>query len=103
MRRERWTSRPCTAKSVSIKSAKRRPGGCGAKAIEITSGDLRGVSESRLKGPRGALTVAQKSAEGKVGGGDQVTERPNGVPSQEGKWRGEEEQRPRSEKRPENQ
>src|SRR5258708_39048626 len=78
MRRERWTSRPCTAKSAPIKSAKRRHGGCVLKAIELTSGDLCGVSESRLRGPRGPLTAAQKSAEGVVGAVAKVTEGPNG-------------------------
>jgi hypothetical protein len=42
-RRERWTSEPVTAKSISIKSAERRSGGCAWKAVELTSGDLRRV------------------------------------------------------------
>ena len=42
-RRERWTSEPVTAKSISIKGAERRSGGCASKAVELTSGDLRRV------------------------------------------------------------
>ena len=78
MRRERWTSGPCTAKSASIKSAKRRPGGCVLKAIELTSGGLHGVSETGLRGLRGTLTAKQKSAKGVVGGVAKATEGPNG-------------------------
>ena len=44
-----------------------RSGGCAVKAVELTSGDLRRVSETRLRGPQGSLTPAQKSAEGIVG------------------------------------
>jgi hypothetical protein len=44
MRRERWTSRPSTTKSVSIKSAERRSGDGAGKAVELTSGDLRSCS-----------------------------------------------------------
>jgi hypothetical protein len=44
-----------------------RSGGCAGKAIELTSGDLRRVSETRLRRPRGTLNPAQKSAEGIVG------------------------------------
>jgi len=39
-RRERRTSGPLTAKSISIKDAKRRPGDCARKAAELTPGDL---------------------------------------------------------------
>src|ERR1700747_2419596 len=39
-RRERWTSGPLTAKSISIKGAKRRPGDRARKATELTPGDL---------------------------------------------------------------
>src|SRR5438034_10749393 len=42
-RRERWTSGPLTAKSISIKDAKRRPGDGARKATELTPGDLLGV------------------------------------------------------------
>ena len=56
-----------TAKSTSIKGAKRKSGGCAQKAFELTSGGLRHVPQSELRKSRGYLTVAQKSAEGKVG------------------------------------
>ena len=55
------------AKSISIKGAKRRSGGCAPKAIELTPGDLLRVAHGRLRGPRGRLTAGQKSAEGIVG------------------------------------
>ena len=67
-RRERRTSGPLTAKSISIKGAERKFGGGARKADELTSGDLwrvpvcGGLSESR-----GSLNAAQKSAEGIVG------------------------------------
>jgi hypothetical protein len=61
-----------TAKPVSTKSAERKSGGCASKAIELTSGDLRGAPGAA--GPRnglgeskGFLTIAQKSAAGIVG------------------------------------
>jgi hypothetical protein len=41
-RRERWTSWQMAAKSISIKGAERKFGGCALKAVELTSGDLRG-------------------------------------------------------------
>ena len=44
-----------------------RSGGSAAKAVELTSGGLRRVPVTGLKGPRGPLTPAQKSAEGIVG------------------------------------
>src|SRR5439155_18711120 len=40
MRRQCRTSGQLTAKSVSIKGAKRRSGGCAWKAVELTPGDL---------------------------------------------------------------
>jgi hypothetical protein len=40
MSRERRTSSLGTAKSISIKGAERRFGGCAWKAVELTSGDL---------------------------------------------------------------
>ena len=55
-----------TAKSISIKGAKRKSGGRARKAVELTSGDLRRVPEPGLREPRGVLTAAQKSAEGIV-------------------------------------
>ena len=44
-----------------------RSGRCAGKAIELTWGGLRHVPISELRAPRGALTVAQKSADGIVG------------------------------------
>jgi hypothetical protein len=44
-----------------------KSGGCASKAVELTSGDLRHVTESWLEGKRFLSTVSQKSAEGKVG------------------------------------
>jgi hypothetical protein len=54
------------AKSISIKSTGCRSGGCVRKAVELTSGDLPFVSESRLRAERSVLTGRQKSAEGVV-------------------------------------
>lgn len=61
------TSWLATTKSVSIKGAGCRSGGCALKAVELTSGDLPFVSESRLRAERSVLTGRQKSAEGIVG------------------------------------
>jgi hypothetical protein len=44
-----------------------RSGGCAVKAVELTSGDLRRVSVTRLREPQGSLTPVQKPAEGIVG------------------------------------
>src|SRR6516162_9169007 len=44
-----------------------RSGRCAGKAIELTWGGLRHVPISELRTPRGALTVAQESADGIVG------------------------------------
>ena len=55
-----------TAKSPSIKGAKRKFGGCAWKAVKLTSGGLPTVSSSGLGTPRGAPTGGQKSAEGVV-------------------------------------
>src|SRR3982074_3535211 len=65
-RRERRTSGPLTAKSISIKDAKRRPGDCARKAAELTQ-EICSVSLRRLSMPQGILTAGQKSAEGVVG------------------------------------
>jgi hypothetical protein len=56
------------AKSTVIKGRGGKSGGRAAKAVVLTSGDLRRVSATRLRLPRGGLTTAQKSAEGIVGG-----------------------------------
>ena len=55
-----------TTKSISIKGAGGRSDGCASKAVEITSGGLPFVSESRLRVERSILTGRQKSAEGVV-------------------------------------
>ena len=65
-RRERRTSRQKMTKSISIKGAKRKSGGCARKAGELTPGDLTGVRKG-LRALREALTAGQKSAEGVVG------------------------------------
>ena len=66
LRRERRTSWHVTAKSTSIKDAKRKFGGCAWKAVKLTSGDLPVVSISGLGTSRDVLTGGQKSAEGVV-------------------------------------
>src|SRR5665213_484614 len=66
MRRQCRTSGQLTAKSISIKGAKRRSDDCARKAAEITPGDLFCVVATRLREPRGDLTAGQKSAEGVV-------------------------------------
>src|SRR5258708_3180187 len=40
MRHQRWTSEPCTAKSIFIKNGKCRSGDCAWKAAGITPGGL---------------------------------------------------------------
>jgi hypothetical protein len=55
-----------TTKSISIKGTGCKSGGCALKAVELTSGDLPFVSESRLRVERSVLTGRQKSAEGVV-------------------------------------
>lgn len=65
-RRERWTSGREIAKSISIKSVRRRSGGCARKAVQLTPGDLCCVLETGLRESRGSLTAAQKSADGIV-------------------------------------
>ena len=66
MRRERQTSGQLTAKSISINDAKRKSDGCARKAVELTSGGLCCVADSRLGEPQGDPTTGQKSAEGVV-------------------------------------
>lgn len=58
------TSGQLIAKSISIKGTGCKSGGCAPKAVELTSGDLPFVSESRLRVERSVLTGRQKSAEG---------------------------------------
>jgi hypothetical protein len=68
MRGNRYrTSWQTTTKSISIKGAGCKFGGCVRKAIELTSGDLLLVSESRLRVEQSTRTGQQKSAEGIVG------------------------------------
>jgi hypothetical protein len=52
----------------TIKGLSSRFGGCAAKAVELTSGDLRRVSQSGLAGSQGPVIAPQKSAEGIVAG-----------------------------------
>jgi len=59
-------SGPMIAKPISIKAAGCRSGACAWKAVELTSGDLPYVLESRLRIERSVLTGRQKSAEGVV-------------------------------------
>jgi hypothetical protein len=54
------------AKSISIKDAGCKSGGCALKAAELTSGGLLHVPESGLRVERSILTVRQKSAAGMV-------------------------------------
>jgi hypothetical protein len=54
------------AKSISIKGTGCKFGGCARKAVEITSGDLPFVLETRLRIEQSVLTGRQKSAEGVV-------------------------------------
>jgi hypothetical protein len=54
------------AKPISIKDAKRKFGGCAGKAIELISGDLLHVSDSRLRVEQFTLILRQKSAAGVV-------------------------------------
>ena len=58
---------PMTAKPISIKGTGCKFGGCVRKAVELTSGDLPVVVESRLGIEQSILTGRQKSAEGVVG------------------------------------
>ena len=55
-----------TTKPISIKGTGCKFGGCVRKAVELTSGDLLLVAESRLKEERSNLNKWQKSAEGIV-------------------------------------
>jgi len=58
-RRKRRTSGPLTAKSISIKDAKRRPGDCARKATELTPGDLLCVASAT----EGAVRRSDRRAE----------------------------------------
>jgi hypothetical protein len=54
------------AKSISIKGAGCKFGGCALKAVELTSGGLPHVPEPELRVERSTPTVRQKSAAGIV-------------------------------------
>ena len=54
------------AKPISIKDAERKFGGSAGKAVEITSGGLFVLTNSRLRASQDVLTQEQKSVEGKV-------------------------------------
>ena len=58
------------AKSTVIKDRGGKSGGRAAKAVGLTSGDLRCVPATGLRSSQGGLTAAQKSAEGIVGGSE---------------------------------
>jgi hypothetical protein len=64
-RRASWQ---LTAKPISIKDAGCKSGGCAPKAVELTSGDLWRVVESRITTETAVrqLSAPQKSAEGIV-------------------------------------
>lgn len=54
------------AKPLSIKGTECKSSGCASKAVELTSGDLPLVLDSRLRGERSLLIQWQESAEGVV-------------------------------------
>lgn len=54
------------ANTQSIKDTECKSSGCASKAVELTSGDLPSVLDSRLRSERSLLTEWQKSAEGVV-------------------------------------
>ncbi len=54
------------AQPLSIKGTECKSSGCALKAVELTSGDLLAVSNSRLRGEKSFLTRWQESAEGVV-------------------------------------
>ena len=64
----RGTSGQWTTKSIFIKHAGCKSGGCVRKAVEFTSGDLPFAVDSRLRIERSVLTGRQKSAEGVLAG-----------------------------------
>jgi len=67
-----------TTKSISIKGTGCKFGGWVRKAVELNSGDLPFVLESRLRFGQSVLTGRQKSAEGVVG--VKSAKGPNGPP-----------------------
>ena len=77
-----WTSEPPIAKSIPIKSPVRISGGCARKAIELTPGDLRPVSQETERTERGAEREAGVSR-GHIRSAIVLTEGPNGARSEE--------------------
>jgi hypothetical protein len=61
-----WASWQRAAKPISIKAGAGKSGGGAQKAVELTTGDLLHVVDSRLEKERFFLNVQQKSAEGKI-------------------------------------
>ena len=62
------TSGQVTAKSTVIKDRGGKFGGCAGKAVGLTSGGSVSRPETRTERVARRVTVAQKSAEGIVGG-----------------------------------
>ena len=62
----RRTSGHMTAKSISIKGAGGKSGGCAVKAVVLIAGGLLHVPDSGLRVERSTLTVRQESAAGIV-------------------------------------
>ena len=56
-----------TAKSISIKGAGGKSGGCAVKAVVLIAGGLLHVPDWGLRVERSTLTVRQESAAGIVG------------------------------------
>jgi hypothetical protein len=54
------------AKPLSIKGTECKSSGCASKVVELTSGDLPSVLDSRLRSEKSLLTRWQESAEGVV-------------------------------------
>ena len=85
------TSRPRTAKSISIKGRGCRSGGCAVKAVELTSGGLPRVRvRPGLRISQGVLTAWQKSAEGVVvrvvGEANEALQRRKAQPTDRPSW-----------------
>ncbi len=89
----RRTSEHMIAKSISIKGAGCKSGGCASKAVSLIAGGLPYVSESRLRMKRFIQIVRQKSAAGIVAASAaRLDERQAAEqPASAGLWRGGEE------------
>ena len=77
-----WTSEPPIAKSLSIKSNVRISGGCARKAVELTPGGLRPVSQETERTEKGADREAGVSR-GHSRSAMVLPEGPNGARSEE--------------------